>query len=279
LGFTVMDPARERCRIAAGVHSALIGLEGSFLNRDDRSSTDWRKQIELVNAQKSGSAGPRVLYPPHVWRPTAGSLPRRKMNTKAMELWYGRCVPKIVRRLPNAGGCLPRRSGPDYPERAFARIQQQFAAKSRESRADVTTPTRPGRYRLEFKPATSRNTHAARSWRHLPGRTGSILHCRLPFRPTDGRAGASEDVVCDCGIDGLRRIRRWFCKSNARAAHYRVQAGGYARESVTGRPATDARSRARSPEVTFRLGPGSGASVVLRAPVREAPTMHVPDRS
>jgi hypothetical protein len=255
-----------------------------FLTGDDRYLDGWRKQIDLVNAQKKEVDG-RVLYPHmHGDRGWYAYSPQ-KYNDGATELWYWSMRPEDRARLPRSGWlAFLEGADRDYPERALRADFGTIRRKVVGLRADRTTPdTRLADDPMEFNPATVETLAQLVLGGILPGRTGSILHCRVRhFDPTTRRAGLPEDV--GVLVESMTAAETALVLVNLNATESRtliVQAGGYAEHQFTAVVQDGREVNVDRPDVAFRLAPGSGARIVLKMRrYANAPTLAFPwDRS
>jgi hypothetical protein len=267
-GFSVRDPATGALSHRSRVHLGLIGFGNAhFLTGDDRYLDPWRKQIDLVNAQKKVVDG-REMYP-HMYGDAGWyAYSPRKYDDGAQELWYWSMRSDDRQRLPTAGwlAYLDGRD-PGYPERAlradFGTIRRRVAGM----RQDKTTPdTRLADDPMEFNPATVGTLAQLMLGGVLPGRTGSILHCRLRhFDPLARRAGLPDDVAAL--VESLSADETTLVLVNLNQSEPRtvvVQAGGYAEHQLTAVVLDGRDVPVDRPEVSIHLAPGSGARMVLK---------------
>ena len=280
-GFSVLDPSTgklaDRSRVALG----LIGFGNvHFLTGDDRFLDPWRRQIELINAQKKTVDG-RELYP-HMHGDNGWyAYTPQKYNDGAFELWYWSMRRDDRERLPTSGwlAYLDGRD-PTYPERAlradFSTIRNHVGGM----RQDTTTPdTRLADDPMPYNPATVNTLTQLMLGGFLPGRTGSILHCRFRhFDPTAGRAGLPEDVAAL--VESLSATDAILTLVNINASEPRtvvVQAGGYAEHQITAVTIAKRALAVDRPDVTIRLEPGAGArlNIAMRRYVN-VPTLAFP---
>jgi hypothetical protein len=267
-GFSVLDPATGQLAHRTRVPLALIGFGNAhLLTGDDRYLDPWRRQIDLVNAQKEVIDG-REQYPhmhgDHGWYAYAP----RKYDDGATELWYWSMRPDDRARLATTGW-LAYLDGkdPGYPKRAlradFAAIRRKVAGL----RADATTPdTRLADDPMEFNPATVGTLVQLTLGGLPPAHNGSILHCRVRhFDPEARRPGLPEDVAAL--VETLTADEATLVLVNVDQAGPRtlvVQAGGYAEHQLVAVVLDGHEVRVDRPEVTVRLAPGCGARLLLK---------------
>jgi hypothetical protein len=267
-GFSVIDAASGKLSHRSRVHLGLIGFGNAyFLTGDDRYLDPWRKQIELVNAHKKVIDG-REMYPRMFGDDGWYAYSPRPYDDGAMELWYWSMKPEDRRRVPSSAW-LAYLDGldPGYPERAFRADFGTIRRKVEGLRRDTTTPdTRLADDPMEFNPATVGTLVQLTMGGILPGRTGSILHCRLRyFDPQGRRAGLPEDVAALVESMSADEVRLTLVNVNpVEPRSVVVQAGGYAEHRFTSVLSDGREVPVDRPEVTVHLAPGAGASLVFR---------------
>jgi hypothetical protein len=267
-GFTVLDPASGKMSDRTRVHLGLVGFGNAyFLTGDDRYLDGWRKQIDLVNAQKKEVDG-RTLYPHMHGDKGWYAYSPQKYHDGAMELWYWSMRPEDRQRLSNTGWlAFLDGNDRDYPERALRADFGTIRRKVAGLRADTTTPdTRLADDPMEWNPATVETLTHLMLGGILPGRTGGILHCRVRYLdPIKRRAGLPEDVAAL--VESLSASETALVLVNLSASEPRtvvVQAGGYAEHQFTSVVCNGRDVEVNRPEVTVQLAPGTGAKVVLK---------------
>jgi hypothetical protein len=267
-GFSVVDPATGERSHRTRVPLGLVGFGNAyFLTGDDRYLDPWRKQIDLVNAQKKVVKG-REMYP-HMYGDEGwyAYSPQRYADG-VTELWYWSMRPDDRARLAPSGwlAFLEGRD-PGYAERAlradFGTIRRAVAG----FRADPTTPdTRLADDPMPYNPAAVGTLVQLVLGGIRPGRTGSILHCRVRhFDPDRRRAGLPEDVAAlveSMSGDETKLVLVNINQSEPRTVI--VQAGGYAEHQIESVALLGREVPVGRPDVTVRLAPGSGARMVLK---------------
>jgi hypothetical protein len=267
-GFSVVDPATGKLSDRTRVPLGLIGFGNAhFLTGDDRYLDPWRKQIDLVNAQKKVVDG-RAMYPHMHGDQGWYAYSPRKYDDGALELWYWSMRPEDRLRVPPNPwlGYLEGRD-PGYPERSLRADFGTIRRKVAGMRLDTTTPdTRLADDPMEFNPATVGTLAQLMLGGILPGRSGSILHCRVRyFDPKARRAGVPEDVAAL--VESMTADEVKLVLVNVGQVEPRVvviQAGGYAEHQFTS-VATDGREiPADRPDIAVDLAPGAGTRLVLK---------------
>ena len=267
-GFSVLDPATGKMSDRSRVHLGLIGFGNAyFLTGDDRYLDPWRKQIDLVNSHKKVVNG-RELYPHMHGDQGWYAYSPRKYDDGAMELWYWSMRPEDRKRLSTTGWlAFLDGQDPGYPERSLRADFGTIRRKVEGLRRDQTTPdTRLADDPMEFNPATVGTFVQLTLGGILPGRTGSILHCRLRhFDPQARRAGLPEDV--SALVDSMTADAVTLTLVNVGQVEPRtvvVQAGGYAEHQFTSVTLDGREVPVDRPEVTVHLAPGAGTRLVFK---------------
>ena len=267
-GFSVIDPATGRFSDRSRVHLGLIGFGNAyFLTGDDRYLDPWRKQIDLVNSHSKTVDG-REMYPHMHGDQGWYAYTPRKYNDGALELWYWSMRPEDRLRVPTTGWLeyLEGRD-PGYPERSLRADFGTIRRKVAGLRQDRTTPdTRLADDPMEFNPATVDSLAQLMLGGILPGRTGSILHCRLRyFDPIARRAGPPEEVAAlveSMSADEVKLVLVNIGQVEPRVVV--VQAGGYAEHQFTSVAIDGREIPVDRPDVTVHLAPGAGARLVFK---------------
>jgi hypothetical protein len=266
-GFSVIDPVTGKLSHRTRVPLALVGFGNAyFLTGDDGYLEPWRNQINRINAQKKSING-QDMYPHMHGDQGWYAYSPEKYNDGALELWYWSMRPGDRDRLATAGwlAFLEGRD-PGYPERALRADFEAIRAAVEGMRGDPTTPdTRLADDPMPYNPATVGTLVQLMLGGILPGRTGSILHCRVRyFDPSRRRAGLPEDLAAL--VESLSAGETKLVLVNLNQSEPRtvvIQAGGYAEHQII-TAAIDGRAIVvNRPEITVQLAPGSGARLVL----------------
>jgi hypothetical protein len=241
-------------------------MNAYVLTRDDRYLEPWRKQIDLVNAQQKTIDGKLMvpsMYGDQGWY---AYLPERyTKNTR--ELYYLSMKPEDRRRVP-ADGWLGYLDGknPDYPETALRRDLDRVRRQVEAFRQDPTTPdTRLADDPLKYAPASVNSLIELMMGGLPPGKSGSILNCRLRyFDPAKRRAGIPEDVTAL--VDSLSDDQAALTLVNLNQLEPRtvvIQAGGYGEHRFGKVVCADQTRPVDATHFTVRLAPGAGSRLVL----------------
>jgi hypothetical protein len=267
-GFSVFDPASRQVAHRNRVALALIGFGNAYvLTGDTRYLDAWRKQIDLINAQKKIVDG-REVYPHMHGDQGWYAYSPQKYDDGALELWYWTMRPDDRARLSSSGwlAFLDGRD-PGYPERALKAEFGVIRRKVTAMHADTTTPdTRLADDPMEYNPATVAALIQLTLGGIDPGHKGSILHCRVRyFDARLRRAGLPEDV--GALVEGLTDDSATLTLVNINPSRPRtvvVQAGAYAEHQIASISVDGRSAVVDQPQVTVQLGPGSGARLILK---------------
>jgi hypothetical protein len=280
-GFTVYDPASKKLASRNQVGFALVGLANAYLlTGDDRYLDVWRKQTDLINAQKKQVDG-RTVYPRMFGDKGWYDYVPAPYQVGAEEIWYLSMTPTDRARAPGSAwrDFLDGRA-PGYPEQALRADLEEVRTRVAEFRADTTTPdTRLSDDPMGYSPAPVTALVQLTLGGLNPGHRGSALHCRLRyFDPEARRAGLPEDVAAL--VESLTPGGAVLTLVNVSQTEPRtvtVQGGAYGEHRFDRVTAGSAEARPNSPRFTVRLAPGAGVRMTL-AMTRYAgtPTLGVP---
>lgn len=280
-GFSVLDPATGRTDHRPRVHLGLIGFGNAYLlTGDDAWLEPWRRQIDLVNAQKKVVDG-REMYPHMHGDEGWYAYSPQKYNDGAYELWYWSMKREDRDRLPTTGW-LAYLDGqdPGHPERALRADFETVRRKAAAMRRDTTTPdTRLADDPMEYNPATVATLmNLTLGGIHVHSK-GQVAHCRVRyFDPIARRPGLPEDVATL--VDSLTADATTLTLVNldpTRPRQVVVQGGAYAEHEITSIALDGKVVDVGRPEVTVELGPGCGARLELKMRRhKNAPTMSRP---
>ncbi len=279
-GFSVIQPQTGRLVHRNIHHHGLIGFGNAYLlTGDDRFLNPWRRMIERINREGKHVDG-RMHYPHMHGDKGWYQFTPEKYSRGALELWYWSMRPDDLTRLSPTGwiGYLQGKD-PGYPEAAlrqdFASIRQRVAGM----RADTTTPdTRLADDPLRFNPATVQTLVQLMLGGLYPGNTCGPLHCRVRyFDPVGRRAGLPQDVgalVEKLTGDSTELL---LVNLGLKSREVVVQAGGYAEHRWTSVRYGGRTVPADARNITVRLEPGAGASLLLGAKrYTQSPTLMFP---
>ncbi len=267
-GFTVIVPQTGALAHRNTTHLGFFGFMNAYLlTGDDRYLDRWRKQIDLLNAQKKMIDG-RAMYPHSYGDKGWYNYTPQPSTQNALEIYYLSMDRDDLKRVPaNAWLSYLDGDNPGYPEAAlrsdFARIRQRVAG----IRNDTTTPdTRLSDDPMPFNPASIQSlVHLMTGGLH-PSNNGLIYHCRLRyFDPAKRRAGLPDDVAAlvekmtdDSVVVTLVNVNQIESREVV------VQAGGYA-EHQFDTVATGGRTvSVDDSSFSVRLGPGSGSRLQIK---------------
>lgn len=266
--FSVKVPQTGKLAHRNGVHRGFVGFMNAYvLTGDDRYLEPWRKQADVINAQKKVIDGKEqypTMYGDRGWYAYAPN--RHTVN--ARELWYLSMKDADRAHVPN-DGWLTYLEGknPRYPEEALRRDLERVRQRVVEMRQDTTTPdTRLADDPLHLNPASVVSLQEQMLGGISNGKIGTILHARLRyFDAQTRRAGLPEDVAAL--VEKMSGDEVTLTLVNANQLESRtvvVQAGGYGEHQFT----TVSRGGKTTPidaaHFTVQLAPGAGERLVLR---------------
>jgi hypothetical protein len=266
-GFSVIDPATGRLSHRPRVQLGLIGFGNAYLLTGDDAWLDpWRKQIELVNAQKKIVDG-RTLYPHMHGDEGWYAYSPQKYDDGAIELWYWSMKSEDRERLSTTGW-LAYLDGkdPEYPVRALLADFETIRRKAAAMRQDASTPdTRLADDPMGFNPATVGNLVSLMLGGIHTHSKGQVLLCRLRyFDPIARRPGLPEDI--GALVESLAPDGATLTLVNldpTRPKTLIVQGGAYAEHQIESATIDGKETKVGRPEMTVELSPGSGARLSL----------------
>jgi hypothetical protein len=266
-GFTVTDVRTQKPAHRNTHHLGLIGFGNAYLlTGEDRYLDPWRQMIDKINAQAKEIDGRRMY--PHMYGDKGWyHYTPEKYKHGAMELWYWSMAEGDRRRLPE-GGWIAFLEGknPNYPEESLRADFTRVRSKVEAMRKDTTTPdTRLADDPLPYNPATVETLTRLVFGGFPPGKTGSVLHCRVRyFDPEKRRAGLPTDVAALVErLEGERTTVTLVNISQTEVRPVILQAGGYGEHQWVSVTAGGKTTAVGGPHLTVRLHPGAGARLEL----------------
>ncbi|MCS6850185.1 MAG: hypothetical protein NZ700_03325 [Gemmataceae bacterium] len=241
-------------------------MNAYLLTGDDRYLEPWRRQIDTINAQKKTIDG-REQYPDMYGAQGWYHFTPQKYDKNAKEIYY------LSMKADDRARCGPdpwldylEGKNPDYPEQALRRDLDHLRRQVEAIRRDTSTPdTRLSDDSMRLNPASVTSLIELMLGGLPPGRSGSVLFCRLRyFDPERRRAGLPDDVAAL--LDRLTADQTAVTLVNVNAAEPRtviIQAGAYAEHRFTGLRLNDQEVPLQGPTCTVRLAPGAGARLVF----------------
>jgi hypothetical protein len=266
-GFSVHDPASGRVVHRNTHYLGLAGFGNAYMLTGEDGYLDvWRKQIEAVNGHKKVVDG-RDVYPHMHGDQGWYDYTPAKYQQGAFELWYWSMKPEDRERLPR-GGWLAFLEGrdPGYPEQALRAGLDGVRRKVAAMRRDPTTPdTRLSDDPMEYNPAEAEPLVPLMLGGIDPGRSGSVLHCRVRyFDPQARRAGLPEDVAALVEkLSGDETVLTLVNVNQSDPRSVVVQAGGYGEHKFAGMALGGRSTPLDTDRLTVRLAPGSGSRIAL----------------
>lgn len=268
-GFSVKDPPTgkiiHRNRHAAGFQ----GFMNAYLlsQGDDRWLEPWRQQIEAVNAQGKPIDG-KMQYPTMHGDQGWYAYAPQPYDKNAREIAYLSMKPEDRARLPGDPwfAYLDGKNA-NYPETRLRRDLETVRQRVAGMRKDTTTPdTRLADDPMPFNPASVDSLIELMLGGLHPGRSGSLLFCRLRyFDPSARRAGIPDDVAAL--IERMTKDEVTLSLVNTNQLEARtvvIQAGGYGEHRFESATLAGRELKVNGSALTVRLAPGSGGQLVLK---------------
>jgi hypothetical protein len=291
-GFSPLVPQTGKREDRNRVPRAVVGfLNAYLLTGDDKYLDVWRRQNDVINAQKKVVDGkvmtPR-MYGPKGWYGYAPGEYRQN----GLEIWYMSMKPSDRARAaehPWVSYLEGKDAG--YPVKALRADLERVRARAQAQRDDRTSPdTRLADATLDINPAsvTAQNhlmeggiNIARPPWSpSSPSQGGALHYARLRyFDPDRRRAGLPEDVAALVEKLGEDETVVILVNTNQVASRtVTVQGGAYAEHQILSAAIGDAPAKAvDSSAFTVRLAPGAGARLTLRMKrYTNAPTLSFP---
>jgi len=266
-GFTVEVPQTGEPAHRNRQHWGFVGFMNAYLlTGDDKYLEAWRKQADVVNAEKKTIDGQTMyprMYGDEGWY---GYVPQ-PYNYNAREIYFLSMRDSDRRRAPETGwfDYLDGKN-PEYPENS---LRQDFATLRQKidgMRKDPTTPdTRLADDPMKYNPAGVRNLlQLMQGGLHLQ-RRGAALFTRLRyFDPDRRRAGIPQDVAAlvetmtdDKTVVTLVNINQQYPRTVI------VQAGGYAEHQFHSVETAGESKTIDAPLLKVKLAPGAGTKLTL----------------
>lgn len=266
-GFSVASPPSGKI-VHRNTHA--IGIAG-FLNaylltRDDRYLDVWRRQIDMVNAQKKVVDGV-TMYPRMYGDQGWYAYQSEPYNHGVLPIYFLSMRPADRARLGNHSWLrFLEGKNPSYAEQALRRDLARVRERVAGQRADTTTPdTRLSDDPMKFNPASVDSLNELMLGGLPPGKRGSILYSRLRyFDPQNRRAGVPDDVAAL--IEGMTDRTTTLSLVNTNQLEPRdvvVQGGAYGEHRIHSVESAGETKRVDREFVTVRLAPGAGGQLVL----------------
>ena len=291
-GFSPIVPQTGKREDRNRVPRAVVGFMNAYLlTGDDKYLDVWRKQADVINAQKKTIDGkvqtPR-MYGDKGWY---GYAPG-EYRANGLEIWYlSMKASDRARAADHPWLTYLDGKDPGFPTKALRGDLERVRARAQAQRDDHSTPkTRLADAALDINPASATalihlmqgGIHIARPpWSPTsPAQGGALLYARLRyFDPERRRAGVPEDVAAL--VETLSDDGATVTLVNANQVTARtvtVQGGGYGEHQVMsvaigdGEPVTVDASA-----FTVRLAAGAGARLTLKMKRHvNAPTLSFP---
>lgn len=267
-GFSVVVPQTGALAHRSTFQHGFVGLMNAFmLTGNDEYLDGWRKQFDIVNANKKVVKG-KTLYPSKHGDDGWYNYTPTPFNANALDLYYLSMKPSDLKWVPpNAWLDYLAGKNPNYPIAAmqadFARIRSQ----AERQRKDTTTPdTRLADDPMVINPCNVKSLIELMLGGIHPGKRSAVINCRLRyFDPVRRRAGVPQDVAAL--VDRLTDDAVAVTLVNTSQTQTReliVQAGGYGEHSFEHLSLGGETLILSGQNVRIQLSPGCGARLQLR---------------
>jgi hypothetical protein len=278
-GFSPVVPQTGKREDRNRVPRAVVGFMNAYLlTGDDKYLDVWRRQNDVINAQKTvedGKVSTPRMYGPKGWY---GFAPG-EYQLNGLEIWY-LSMKGSDRARAAAHPWLDWLDGkdPSYPAKALRGDLERVRARAQAQRDDTSTPdTRLADAALDINPASvtaliqlmEGGIHIARPpWsKSSPSQGGALHYARLRyFDPERRRAGAPPDVAAL--VERLADDETVVSLVNLSPVAPRtvtIQGGAYGEHQILSAAIGEGAAQAVDASAfTLRLAPGSGARLTLK---------------
>jgi hypothetical protein len=279
--FTVVVPQTgdlaHRNRTAWG----FAGFLNAFLlTGDDRYLDVWRKQREIINAERKLIRG-QPMYPRMYGDRGWYGFEPEPYSENNLEIYY-LSMDRRDRELVPANSWLSYLDGknPNYPEHALRDDLSSIRDRVAAMRQDTTTPdTRLSDDPMPYNPASVNALRELMLGGIDCGKKGSVLPCRVRYFDAEARRpGVPPDIAAL--VEGMTADGMTLTLVNTNQLQSRtviVQAGGYAEHHFASVSLGERTATIDAPRFSAHLAPGAGArlTATMRRYVNQ-PTVKLP---
>jgi hypothetical protein len=266
--FTVKVPQTGQPVHRNGHSRGFVGfMNAYFLTGDDRYLDVWRKQMDMINAQKKVIDG-KTVYPTMYGDQGWYAYVPEKYDKNAREIYYLSMKEEDRARVP-ADGWFAYLDGknPNYPEQSLRRDLERVRKQVEAIRQDTSTPdTRLSDDSMRLNPASVTSLVELMLGGPHPGKVGGVLHCRLRyFDPEKRRAGIPDDVAAL--VENLTANQATVTLVNVNQIEPRtlvIQAGGYGEHEFKEVAVDGQKVAVNGTHFAVRLAPGAGGKLVIQ---------------
>lgn len=278
-GFSPVAPHTGKREDRNRVPRSVVGfLNAYLLTGDDKYLDVWRRQNDVINAQKKVVDGklmtPR-MYGPKGWY---GYAPG-EYRLNGLEIWYmSQTASDRARAADHPWLAFLEGRDAAYPARALRADLERVRARAQALRDDKTTPdTRLADATLNINPASvtalihlmEGGIHIARPpWSSTsPAQGGALHYARLRwFDPVRRRAGIPPDVAALVeSLTDDETVVTLVNTNQVSAREVTVQGGAYGEHQILGVQIGDAPANAVDASAfSLGLAPGAGATLTLK---------------
>lgn len=280
-GFSVIVPQTGKLAHRNLHHLGLVGFMNAYLlTGDDKYLAGWRKQIDLVNAQRKMIDG--VLHVPtmHGDKGWYDFKPEAYQHGALEIYWLSLKNEDRQRIVKNAWLDYLEGKNPKFAEQALRGDLERIRKRVDGMRKDTTTPdTRLADDPLKFNPASVDSLIELAMGGLPPKNRGKLLFAQLRyFDPAQRRAGLPEDVAALIDRITPDGVEVTLCNTSPVTARtVIVQAGGYGEHQFTEAVADGQTTPINGSRLAVRLEPGCGIRLALKMRrFANAPTLAAP---
>lgn len=278
-GFSPVVPQAGHREDRNRVPRAIVGFMNAYLlTGDDKYLDVWRRQNDVINAQKKvedGKVSTPRMYGAKGWY----SFAPGEYQLNGLEIWYLSMKPSDRARAA-AHPWLDWLDGkdPSYPAKTLRGDLERVRARAQAQRDDASTPdTRLADAALDINPASvtaliqlmEGGIHIARPpWsKSSPSQGGALHYARLRyFDPQRRRAGVPQDVAALVErLSDDETVVSLVNLSQVAPRSVTIQGGAYGEHQIQSAAIGEGAPQAVDASAfTLRLAPGSGARLTLK---------------
>lgn len=266
-GFSVKVPQTgaiaHRSQVLKGIHGF---MNAYLLTGDDKYLQPWRKQLDLINAQKKlidGVESTPTMYGDNGWY----AFVPGKYTVNAREIYWMSMKPEDRAHTRNEPWFDYLEGNNDrFPEQALRRDLEHVRDRVAAMRKDTTTPdTRLADDPMKYNPASINALTELAMGGLPPGRSGVLLHARLRyFDPHTKRAGLPEGVAALIKKMTADHVTLELVNTNQLDERMViVQSGGYGEHQLGSVAVAETDLKVNRAAVRVQLAPGAGGTIEL----------------
>jgi hypothetical protein len=267
-GFSVVVPQDGSIAHRNNIYLGLAGFTNAFLlTADDRYLDVWRRQIDLVNAQKKVVDG-AALYPTMYGDKGWYNYKPDRYQHGALDLYYLSMKSEDRQRVERSAWLdYLEGKNPGYAESALRGDLERIRQRVQKMRSDASTPdTRLADDTLKLNPASIHSLVELMMAGLPTGNRKLVLHSRLRyFDPARRRAGMPADVAALVEKMTADSVTVTLVNTNpVESRRLIVQAGTHAEHQFSEAGVEGKTVPVDAPALTIDLAAGAGTRLVLK---------------